>query len=124
MAIMTLSSQALKLDLMRALEATKNGPVFITDRGEPARVLLGFEDYQRLTKPRRNIADALAMPGAAEVEFEPPRLTTCVRPSELLGSAHPRPGQTRQNVNDKHSLENLYSIGSSPVAGVSPGNAP
>jgi len=116
MAIMTLSSQALKLDLMRALEATKNGPVFITDRGEPARVLLGFEDYQRLTKPRRNIADALAMPGAAEVEFEPPRLTTCVRPSELLGSAHPRPRRprrtrrTRQNVNDKNIPENLDTV--------------
>jgi hypothetical protein len=31
-----------------------------------------FEDYQRLTKQRRNIADALAMPGAADIEFEPP----------------------------------------------------
>jgi hypothetical protein len=34
-----------------------------------------FEDYQRLTKQRRNIADALAMPGVADIEFEPPRVT-------------------------------------------------
>ena len=33
-----------------------------------------FEDYQRLTKQRRNIADALAMPGIADIEFEPPHM--------------------------------------------------
>jgi hypothetical protein len=34
-----------------------------------------FEDYQQLTKQRRNIADALAMPGIADIEFEPVRVT-------------------------------------------------
>lgn len=36
---------------------------------------MSFEDYQRLTKQRRNIADALAMPGIADIDFEPPRVT-------------------------------------------------
>ena len=91
MAITTLSSQALRRDVIGALEATKSGPVFITDRGEPAHVLLRFEDYQRLTKQRRNIADALAMPGLLDAVFEPPRLTVCLRPAKL-SFPHPRKG--------------------------------
>ena len=60
-----------------------NGPVFITDRGKPAHVLLSFDDYQKLTKPRRNIADALAMPGIADIEFEPPRVNIQSRPADF-----------------------------------------
>ena len=69
--------------MTRAKKATQNGPVFITDRGRPAHVLLSFEDYQRLTRQRRNIADALAMPGVADIEFEPPRVTLGARPADL-----------------------------------------
>ncbi len=83
MTITTLSSRELNQDVTRAKKATKGGPVFITDRGKPAHVLLSFEDYQRLTNQRRNIADALAMPGVADIEFEPPRVTIGVRPTAL-----------------------------------------
>lgn len=83
MTITTLSSRELNQDVSRAKKATKNGPVFITDRGKPAHVLLSFEDYQRLTKQRRSIADALAMPGGAEIDFEPPRVTIIPRPADL-----------------------------------------
>ena len=57
--------------------------MFITDRGKPAHVLLSFDDYQKLTKQRRNIADALAMPGVADIEFEPPRVTIQIRPADF-----------------------------------------
>ena len=83
MTITTLSSRELNQDVSRAKKATRNGPVFITDRGKPAHVLLSVEDYQRLTKQRRNVADALAMPGIAEIEFEPPRARVAVRPTDL-----------------------------------------
>lgn len=83
MTITTVSSRELNQDVTRAKKATKEGPVFITDRGKPAHVLLSFEDYQRLTKQRRNIADALAMPGVEEIEFEPPRVTLGARPADL-----------------------------------------
>jgi len=33
------------------------------------------EEYERLTGGQKSVADLLAMPSAAEVEFEPPRLT-------------------------------------------------
>ena len=36
---------------------------------------MSFKDYQQITKQRRNIADALAMPDIADIEFEPPRVT-------------------------------------------------
>lgn len=75
MTITTLSSRELNQDVTRAKKAALNGPVFITDRGRPAHVLLSIEEYQRLTKQRRNISDALAMPGIADIEFEPPRAT-------------------------------------------------
>jgi hypothetical protein len=42
-----------------------------------------FEHYQQLTKQRRNIADALAMPGNADIEFEPPRVTIETRQADF-----------------------------------------
>jgi hypothetical protein len=37
-------------------------------------VLLTAEEYKRITGSQKNIVDLLAMPEAAEIEFEPPRL--------------------------------------------------
>lgn len=84
MTITTLSSRELNQDVTRAKKATRSGPVFITDRGKPAHVLLSFEEYQRLTRQRRNIADVLAMPDVADIEFEPPRMTIGSRAADLL----------------------------------------
>ena len=83
MPITSMSSREFNQGASEAKRAAINGPVFITDRGRPAHVLMSFEDYQRLTKQRRNIADALAMPGAADIEFEPPRVTLEARPADL-----------------------------------------
>lgn len=83
MTITTLSSREFNQGASEAKRAADNGPVFITDRGRPAHVLMSFEEYQRLTKQRRNIADALAMPDLAEIEFEPPRLTVEARSADL-----------------------------------------
>lgn len=83
MTITTLSSRELNQDVTRAKKATKGGPVFITDRGKPAHVLLSFEDYQRLTKQRRSIADALVMPEKVDVEFDPPRVMIGVQAADL-----------------------------------------
>ena len=74
MAITKLSSRDFNQDTSRAKRAAKRGPVFITDRGRPSHVLLTVEEYQRITAGQKNIADLLAMPEAAEIEFEPPRI--------------------------------------------------
>ena len=72
--ITTLSGRAFNQDTSRAKKAAKKGPVIITNRGRPAHVLLTIEDYQKLAGAQENIADMLAMPGVADIEFEPPRL--------------------------------------------------
>lgn len=74
MTITTLSSREFNQDASRAKKAAQSGPVFITDRGRPAHVLLTIEEYQRVTRSRESIVDLLAMPDVAEIDFEPPRL--------------------------------------------------
>jgi prevent-host-death family protein len=75
MPITKLSSREFNQDTSRAKRAAKRGPVFITDRGRPSHVLLTAEEYERITGGQKSIADLLAMPEAAEIEFDPPRLT-------------------------------------------------
>jgi prevent-host-death family protein len=74
MTITTLSSRDFNQDTSRAKQAAYKGPVFITDRGRPAHVLLTIEDYQKLTGGPMTLADALAQPGVADFEFNPSRL--------------------------------------------------
>lgn len=83
MAITTLTSREFNQDTSRAKKAASKGPVFITDRGRPAHVLLTIENYQRLASGRQSIADALAMPGGEDIEFDPPRLNIKIRPADL-----------------------------------------
>lgn len=83
MTITTFTSREFNQGASEAKRAASQGPVFITDRGKPAHVLLTFEDYQRLTKQRRNIADALAMPGVADIEFDPPRIDIRSQPVDF-----------------------------------------
>jgi prevent-host-death family protein len=71
MPITTLSSREFNQDTGRAKKAARKGPVFITDRGKPAHVLLSITEYQKITKQRASILDALAMPGVAEIDFDP-----------------------------------------------------
>jgi prevent-host-death family protein len=69
----TISSRKFNQDTHGAKRAARKGPVFITDRGKPAHVLLTIEEYHRMTGGTRKIAEALAMPDAEDVEFDPPR---------------------------------------------------
>ena len=73
MTITTLSSRELNQDIGRAKKAAKSGPVFITNRGKPAHVLLSIEDYRRLAGDRRNLVDVLFMAGLSDIDFEPQR---------------------------------------------------
>ena len=72
MTITTVTSRELNQDVGRAKRAAKSGPVFITDRGKPAHVLLSIEDYQRLAGKGRSLAEALSMRGLADIDFDPP----------------------------------------------------
>ena len=78
-----LTARDLNQDLARAKRAALDGPVVITDRGRPAHVLMTWTDYQRLIGARPSLAQALAMPGLAEIDLQPPRLDLTVRPTDL-----------------------------------------
>lgn len=79
----TISSRDFNQDVSRAKRAADNGPVIITDRGEPAYVLLRHETYRRLTGRGPTISELLAMPGGEDIEFDPPRLNMKLRPVDL-----------------------------------------
>jgi prevent-host-death family protein len=74
MGITTLSSREFNQDASRAKKAAQDGPVFITDRGRPAHVLLKIEDYQRLVGGGRSLLDAIAQEGEGDFDFDPPKL--------------------------------------------------
>jgi prevent-host-death family protein len=74
MAMTTISSREFNQDTARAKRAARKGPVFITDRGRPAHVLLSIKQYEKLAVKQKSIVEMLAMPGIAEIDFEPPRL--------------------------------------------------
>jgi len=81
--ITTVSSREFNQDTSRAKQAASRGPVIITDRGRPAHVLLTIEDYLRLTGPASSVIDLLALPGAEDIEFAPPRLGSLYRVTDL-----------------------------------------
>lgn len=83
MSPITLSSREFNQDTSRAKKAARNGPVFITDRGRPAHVLLSIEDYRKMAGESGSIIDLLAMPGAEDVEFNPPPVKNLFQPAEL-----------------------------------------
>lgn len=83
MTITTISSREFNQAASQAKRAASKGPVFITDRGKPAHVLMSFEDYQRITRQKRSIVDALAMHEGADIGFEAPRAAIYAREADL-----------------------------------------
>lgn len=72
--MITMTSREFNQNAGWAKQAALNGPVFITVRGEPAHVLLTIEEYRKLAGPRRTLAEMLACPEAASIDFEPEKL--------------------------------------------------
>lgn len=71
----TLTSREFNQDTGKAKKAAHDGPVFITDRGQPSHVLLSIESYRKLSSRGMTLAEAIADPRPeADFEFDPPRL--------------------------------------------------
>ena len=83
MPVTTITSREFNQDTSRAKKAAQSGPVFITDRGRPAHVLLSIEDYRKLMGQELSLAQALAQGAEGEFEFEPPRAERIARPADL-----------------------------------------
>ena len=61
----TMSAREFNQHTSRAKQAAERGPVFITDRGKPAYVLLTEAEYRRLTDRPKSVLEALADPNAS-----------------------------------------------------------
>ena len=66
----TFSSREFNHDISAAKRAAMEGPVFITDRGKPAHVLLTIEEYRRLAGKGRSLLDALTPPDGLDMDFD------------------------------------------------------
>ena len=83
--ITTYSSREFTRDVAAAKRAAAKGPVFITDRGAPAYVLLTIEEYHRLkagSKPRTLLEVMQSLPGG-DFDWEPPKLTDVAKPFDF-----------------------------------------
>ena len=84
MTVTTVTSRQFNQDASGAKKAAQQGPVFITDRGRPAHVLLTIEDYRRLTGGDMSLAEALAQPGdAADFDVDLPRVDGLFKPADF-----------------------------------------
>lgn len=72
--ITTLSSREFNQDTGGAKKACEAGPVFITDRGKPAHVLMTFSSYQKLLGKKKSILDLVGMKDAGDIPFEPEKI--------------------------------------------------
>ena len=73
MSITKVTSREFNQDVSKAKRAALKGPVFITDRGQIAHVLLSIETYQKISDKQKGITELLAIPDAGSIDFDPPR---------------------------------------------------
>ena len=83
MNITTVTSREFNHDVSKAKRAATFGPVFITDRGHIAHVLLTIEEYHIITDEKESIVELLAMPNAEEIDFEPQPLKNLYNPTDF-----------------------------------------
>jgi prevent-host-death family protein len=78
-----ISSREFNQDTSGAKKAAERGPVYITDRGRPAHVLLTYAAYEDLLGSQR-VLDRLAEPaGVEDIEFTVPRADDSARPASF-----------------------------------------
>jgi prevent-host-death family protein len=72
----TITAREFNQDVSAAKRAADKGPVIITNRGEPAYVLMSHKAYGKLSgaEPKKTLREMLAMPGVEDIEFDPPRI--------------------------------------------------
>lgn len=67
-----------------AKRAAETGPVYITDRGKPAHVLLTNESYIELIGQNASIVDLLTRTsGIGAIDFDPPKMAFTAQPTDL-----------------------------------------
>jgi prevent-host-death family protein len=76
-----ISSREFNQDTAGAKKAAEKGPVYITDRGRPAHVLLTYDAYERLVGTH-HVVDTLSQPaGVEDIELTVPVPEETSRPA-------------------------------------------
>lgn len=83
MAISTMSGREFNQAVSEAKKAANLGPVFITDRGRPAHVLMSMAHYQQLTGGQPKIGELLSMPGVAALALDTPKLSDMAQAADF-----------------------------------------
>lgn len=85
MTITTISARDFARDLATAKRAAAEGPVFITDRGQPRFVLQTVADYYRSTtgKPEPSLLEAMQAIESEHVDFDAPRMEVHVSAAQF-----------------------------------------
>lgn len=69
-----MSSREFNQDTGKAKKLSESGPVIITDRGKPSHVLLAYDEYIKLARQGKSIAELLSMDADDDIEFDPPKI--------------------------------------------------
>ncbi|MFT3861945.1 type II toxin-antitoxin system prevent-host-death family antitoxin [Micropruina sp.] len=65
-------------DVSAAKREANRGPVVITDRGEPAYVLMSIAEYRRMGETGASLVDRLSMDDDLDIEFHPAHIELAV----------------------------------------------
>lgn len=66
-----MSAREFNRDVSAAKREANSGAVVITDRGEPAYVLLSIDEYRSMGEKGASLVDRLSMDDDLDIEFEP-----------------------------------------------------
>ncbi len=78
-----MTSREFNQDTSGAKKAAERGPVYITDRGRPAHVLLTYDAYEQLLGPR-HVLDVLGEPaGVEDIDLTIPTPDDLPRPASF-----------------------------------------
>ena len=78
----SMSSREFNQGTGQAKKAARRGPVYITDRGRPAFVLLSIEHYRQMLVEEPNLAELLCQtPGVGDIDFEIPKFDDVAEPA-------------------------------------------
>lgn len=81
--VTTLTSREFNQDTAGAKKAAAKGPVVITDRGQPAHVLITYERWRELTAGHPDMVTLLGMVEGGDIAFDPPKVAGVTKPARL-----------------------------------------
>lgn len=70
----TMTAREFNRDVSAAKREASKSPLIITDRGEPAYVLLSIDEFRRLDMAGSDLVDRLSMDDDIDIEFSPVRI--------------------------------------------------